>query len=80
MHSKSKIFGTDCTAVLFNLIKNSKALFQIVKFLNVSDLAMSKMFEYKSYLFLLLKPKFCLFFTQFSVCAKIISDEKKERK
>ena len=35
------IFGTDCTAVLFNLMKNSEALFKTVKFLNVSDLALS---------------------------------------
>ena len=28
-------------AVLLNLIINSKALFKIIKFLNVSDLAMS---------------------------------------
>ena len=33
------MFGADCTAVLFNLIENSIALFKIVKFLNVSDLA-----------------------------------------
>ena len=34
-----KVFGTDrdCVAVLFNLIKNTKALFKILKFLSVSD-------------------------------------------
>ena len=35
------IFGSDCTAVSLNLNKNSKALFKIVKFLNVSDSATS---------------------------------------
>ena len=30
-----KFFGTDYTAVLFNLIENSKALLKIVKFLTV---------------------------------------------
>ena len=33
--------GTDCTAVLFDLNKISKALFEIVKFLNILDLALS---------------------------------------
>ena len=32
-----------------NLIKNSKALLKVVKFLNVSDLAMSIMSKIKSY-------------------------------
>ena len=30
-----KIFGTECRAVSFNLVKNSKTLFEIVKFLHV---------------------------------------------
>ena len=29
------IIGTNCKTVLYNLIKNSKALFEIVKLLNV---------------------------------------------
>ena len=41
-------FGTDCAAVLFNLIKNSKALSKIVKFLNVLDLAMYIISKIKS--------------------------------
>ena len=34
-------FGTNCMPVLFNLIKNSKALFKVVKLFNVSVLATS---------------------------------------
>ena len=32
-------YGSDCRAVLFNLIKNSQALIKILKFSNVLDLA-----------------------------------------
>ena len=37
----SVIFDSDWTVVLYNLIENSKALFEIVKFLNVLEMAMS---------------------------------------
>ena len=45
VYSHLKICDTNCVAVLFNLIKNRKALFKIVKFWNVSDVAKFEMFR-----------------------------------
>ena len=44
----SVLFGTGCTVVLFNLVKNRTALFKTKKNFNVSDLAMSIISKIKS--------------------------------